>query len=84
MVRASSPAKLRPWSGLIAKMVMGVVPGLVKQEFLWLEGKCLPFPREGKFISSDTEYDRAKVPPYNGHDPLPSPGSLKAFLFPPL
>ena len=31
MVRVSSPAKLRPWSELIAKMVMGVVPGLVKQ-----------------------------------------------------
>ena len=28
MVRASSPAKLRPWSELTAKMVMGVVPGL--------------------------------------------------------
>ena len=30
MVRVSSPAKLRPWSELTAKMVMGVVPGLVK------------------------------------------------------
>ena len=30
MVRVSSPAKLRPWSELIAKMVMGVAPGLVK------------------------------------------------------
>ena len=29
MVRVSSPAKLRPWSELIAKMVMGVVPGLL-------------------------------------------------------
>ena len=29
MVRASSPAKLRPWSELTAKMVMGVAPGLV-------------------------------------------------------
>ena len=29
MVRVSSPAKLRPWSELIAKMVMGVVPELV-------------------------------------------------------
>ena len=29
MVRVSSPAKLRPWSELTAKMVMGVVPGLV-------------------------------------------------------
>ena len=28
MVRVSSPAKLRPWSELIAKMVMGVVPGV--------------------------------------------------------
>ena len=31
MVRVSSPAKLRPWSELTAKMVMGVVPGLVKK-----------------------------------------------------
>ena len=30
MVRVSSPAKLRPWSELTAKMVMGVVPGLAK------------------------------------------------------
>ena len=29
MVRVSSPAKLRPWSELTAKMVMRVVPGLV-------------------------------------------------------
>ena len=29
MVRLSSPAKLRPWSEFTAKMVMGVVPGLV-------------------------------------------------------
>ena len=29
MVRVSSPVKLRPWSELTAKMVMGVVPGLV-------------------------------------------------------
>ena len=26
----------------------------------------------------------AKVPPYNGNDPPPAPGSLKALLFPPL
>ena len=32
----------------------------------------------------DTEYHQAKVPPYNGNDPPPAPGSLKAFLFPPL
>ena len=31
-----------------------------------------------------TKYDRAKVPPYNGKDPPPAPGSLKATLFPPL
>ena len=30
MVRVSSPAKLRLWSESTAKMVMGVVPGLVK------------------------------------------------------
>ena len=32
MVRVSSPAKLRPWSELTAKTVMGVVPGLVTQK----------------------------------------------------
>ena len=31
MVRVSFPAKLRPWSELTAKMVMGVVPGLVRR-----------------------------------------------------
>ena len=31
-----------------------------------------------------TEYDRVKVPPYNGNDPPPAPGSLEALLFPPL
>ena len=36
MVRVS-PAKLRPWSELTAKMVMGVVPGLVRS------GKRPPF-----------------------------------------
>ena len=36
----------------------------------------------GKIPKLDTEYDRAKVPPYNGNDP--PPGSLKAPLFPPL
>ena len=29
MVQGSSPAKLRPWSKLTAKMVVGVVPALV-------------------------------------------------------
>ena len=32
----------------------------------------------------DTEYDRAKVPPYNGNDSPPAPGSLKELLFPTL
>ena len=35
-------------------------------------------------LKIDTEYDRAKVPPYNGNDPPPAPGSLKCFLFPTL
>ena len=35
-------------------------------------------------VKLHTEYARAKVPPYNGNDPPPAPGSLKAFLFPPL
>ena len=29
----------------------------------------------------DTEYDRAKVPPYNGNDPPPAPGSLKTLMY---
>ena len=32
----------------------------------------------------DTEYDRAKVPPCNGNDPPPAPGSQKAPVLPPL
>ena len=36
MVRVSSPAKLRPWPELTAKMVMGVVPALVRKGFLLL------------------------------------------------
>ena len=35
MVRVSSPAKLRPWSELTAKMVMGVVIGLVTRFRFW-------------------------------------------------
>ena len=38
----------------------------------------------GNNITFDTEYDRAKVPPYNGNDPPPAPGSLKRSLFPTL
>ena len=47
--------------------------------------------RENRFARIDsqknfrhTKYDRVKVPPYNGNDPPPAPGSLKALLFPPL
>ena len=32
-------------------------------------------------VRFDTEYDRANVPPYNGNDPPPAPGSLKRSLF---
>ena len=35
-------------------------------------------------VGIDTEYDRAKVPPYNGNDPPPAPGNLKRSLFPTL
>ena len=35
MVRVSCLAKLRPWSELTAKMVMGVVPGLVIYRLLF-------------------------------------------------
>ena len=42
MVRVSSPAKLRPWSELTAKMVMGVVPGLANsaKQKRGKRGKC--------------------------------------------
>ena len=46
MVRVSSPAKLRPWSELTAKMVMGVVPGLVTVSFHWINDLGLPFCRD--------------------------------------
>ena len=39
---------------------------------------------EGGGVFIDTEYDRANVPPYNGNDPPPAPGSLKRSLFPTL
>ena len=39
MVRVSSLAKLRPWSELTAKMVMGVVPGLVNRCEKWFENR---------------------------------------------
>ena len=39
-------------------------------------------PRVCKWF--DTEYDRANVPPYNGNDAPPAPGSLKRSLFPTL
>ena len=41
-------------------------------------------PRTPKKSKFDTEYDRANVPPYNGNDPPPAPGSLKRSLFPTL
>ena len=41
------------------------------------------FPKREFFRIFGTEYDRAKVPPYNGNDPPPAPGNLKALLFPP-
>ena len=37
-----------------------------------------------RMLEFDTEYDRANVPPYNGNDPPPAPGSLKRSLFPTL
>ena len=52
MVRVSSPAKLRRWSELTAKMVMGVVPGLVifvKSATLFnLKGPAMEFPESGR------------------------------------
>ena len=47
--------------------------------------KCTTFPLHIRGRAKvGTEYDRAKVQPYNGNDPPPAPGSLKALLFPPL
>ena len=36
MVRVSSPPKLRPWSDLAAKMVMGVIPGFYPKKTLFV------------------------------------------------
>ena len=47
MVRVSSPAKLRPWSELTAKMVMGVVPGLLTNAF-GPRGVSFLSPRKGQ------------------------------------
>ena len=46
--------------------------------------RILSWVSVGMYIEFDTDCDRAKVPPYNGHDPHPSPGSLQALVFPPL
>ena len=43
---------------------------------------CTTLPRGPYETSFDTEDDLAKVPPYNGNDPPPAPGSLKVLLFP--
>ena len=56
--------------------------GKKKLLFKLLLGSLCRGPRNSLFI--DTEYDRAKVPPYNGNDPPPAPGSLKRSLFPTL
>ena len=48
---------------------------------MWRASLKARSPEKLKF---DTEYDRAKVPPYNGNDPPPAPGRLKAPLLPPL
>ena len=46
--------------------------------------KCPREVSERLKSSLNTEYDRAKVPPYNGNDPPSAPCSLNALLFPPL
>ena len=50
------------------------------------ESRAKILPGKTGLLSADfdTEYDRAKVPPYNGNDPPPAPGSLKRSLFPTL
>ena len=47
MVRVSSPAKLRPWSELTAKMVMGVVPGLATMPWKRFS-RNVPTPQPGQ------------------------------------
>ena len=54
-------------------MVGGLKKGIVAEAALWRQSQLF-----------DTEYDRANVPPYNGNDPPPAPGSLKRSLFPTL
>ena len=53
-------------------------------ELLEMPFPVLDFEIDFQTLTFDTEYDRAKVPPYNGNDPPPAPGSLKTLLFPPL
>ena len=66
MVRVSSPAKLRPWSELTAKMVMRVVPGVVS----------FFFPETG-----EAEDSRLSFPATGPPDPgRVSEGSLKGSL----
>ena len=71
MVRVSSPAKLRPWSELTAKMVMGVVPGLVNKvndtEFDTILG-----PPANSQHTLDNKYPMCRLPfliePPNPHE----------------
>ena len=66
MVRVSSPAELRPWSELTAKMVMGVVPGLVmcfceKFQKTREGGGCPKFPA-GKGFPANFDAAEGMIP----------------------
>ena len=53
-----------------------LVKSLCLGPFLALKNN--PVKSGGELFKIDAEYDRAKAPPYNGNDPRPPPGSLKA------
>ena len=73
---------LRGFSLAGEKRVYTTTVGRWDPSFLGLSPDPEVYHFPGKTI--DTEYDRAKVPPYNGNDPPPAPGSLKRSLFPTL
>ena len=81
--RRSSPCPKMPYRTLFLSL-----PAWVSQRSCCLEDLCqdqiLTQNSSARISVRHTEYDRAKVPPYNGNDPPPAPGSLKALLFPPL
>ena len=65
-----------------AERVSKMSPGAPRKVSKKSQGHSCKSPAK---VSKETEYDRAKVPPYNGNDPRPPlVVKTKTFLFPPL